>query len=80
MIEIEERLHLKGRFGLNVFAGLASLYGDGLNAFDSDNLYPSIGVGGQIMLKEAEQITMTFDFAFGESGNNGFYMRFGQAF
>jgi hypothetical protein len=80
MIEIEERLHLKGRLGVNLFAGLASLYGNGLSGLDSDNLYPSAGIGGQIIINEAEQIAMTFDIALGESGNYGFYMRFGQAF
>jgi len=80
MIEVEERLHIKGRFGINFFAGLASLYGDGLRWSDADNLYPSIGLGGQIIINKTEQIAMTFDLAFGESGNNGFYMRFGQAF
>nr|WP_320192233.1 BamA/TamA family outer membrane protein [uncultured Desulfobacter sp.] len=80
LVEFEERLHIKGRFGVNFFAGIASLYGDGLNAFDADNLYTSGGVGGQIMLNKAEQMVMTFDFALGESGNHGFYMRFGQAF
>jgi outer membrane protein assembly factor BamA len=80
MIEVEERWHLKGRYGVNLFAGLASLYGNGLKCTDSDNLYPSIGIGGQIMIKEAEQIVITLDAAFGESGNKGFYIRFGQAF
>ena len=80
LIEFEERLHLKGRFGVNFFAGLASLYGDGLKWSDAENLYPSLGLGGQIILNEAEQMAMTFDVAFGKSGNNGFYMRFGQAF
>lgn len=73
-------MHIKGRYGINVFTGLASLYGDGVKWSDSDNLYPSIGVGGQIILNKEEQMAMTFDLAFGKSGNNGFYMRFGQAF
>ncbi|MBT8341636.1 MAG: BamA/TamA family outer membrane protein, partial [Desulfatitalea sp.] len=80
MIEFEERLHIKGRYGVNLFAGLASLYGDGESGLDADNLYPSIGLGGQIIINKAEQIAMTFDVALGESGNNGIYMRFGQAF
>jgi len=80
LIEFEERFHIKGRFGVNVFAGLASLYGDGLGALDSENLYPSGGLGGQVMINETEQMTMTFDVALGKSGNSGFYMRFGQAF
>ena len=79
-IEFEERLHINGRYGLNIFAGLSSLYGDGLKWSDSDNLYPSIGLGGQYMLNEKEQMAMTIDLAFGKSGNNGFYIRFGQAF
>ncbi len=80
MVEFEERLHLKDRFGVNVFAGVSTLYGDGLNALDADNLYPSVGLGGLFIIKKAERISMTFDVAFGEAGNNGFYMRFGQAF
>ena len=55
-------------------------YGDGLNGSAAGNLYPSSSLGGKIILNEAEQMAMTFDVAFGKSGNNGFYMRFGQAF
>jgi len=80
MLEVEQRIHVKGRFGVNLFTGIACLYGDGLNCTDTGNLYPSIGVGGQFMLSEAEKMVMTFDVAFGERGNNGFYMRFGQGF
>ncbi|RLT93488.1 MAG: hypothetical protein D9N14_18480 [Ketobacter sp.] len=79
-IEFEERVHIGGRFGVNFFAGVACLYGDGSKCTDTENLYPSVGAGGQITLKEEEHIVMTFDFAFGKSGNNGFYMRFGQSF
>ena len=79
-IEFEERIHIAGRFGVNFFAGVACLYGNGLKCTDSENLYPSAGAGGQVMLKEEEHIVMTFDLAFGKSGNNGFYMRFGQSF
>lgn len=80
LIEVEERWHLFGRYSINLFAGLACLYGDGLDCSTSDNIYPSAGVGGQVMINHAEKIAMTFDLAFGKSDNNGFYMRFGQAF
>lgn len=80
MVEAEERWHIQGRYGINIFAGLACLYGGGLNCTDSENLYPSIGIGGQLVINEAENMTMTCDFAVGEGGNRGFYMRLGQAF
>jgi hypothetical protein len=78
-IEVEERWHLKGRYGFNLFGGLACLYGDGMKCTDSD-MYPSVGIGGQIMINEKEQMVITFDAAFGKSENKGFYMRFGQSF
>lgn len=80
LIEFEQRIHWKDRYGVNIFAGLACLYGDGLKCTDKENLYPSAGVGGQVIINRVEQIAMTFDVAFGKSGNNGFYMRFGQSF
>lgn len=80
LVELEKRWRLRGRFGVNLFAGVTCLYGDGKSCTSSENLYPSAGVGGQIMINEAEQISMSFDFAVGKEGNNGFYMRFGQAF
>ena len=80
MIEVEERMHIKGRFGLNVFAGAACLYGDDRSCSDSENWYTSIGIGGQVLINKSENMTMTFDLANGEGSNYGFYMRFGQAF
>jgi hypothetical protein len=79
-IEVEERVPVFGRYGVNVFAGIGCLFGGRLNCSDSENLYPSAGVGGQVMLNEKEQIALSFDLAFGKAGNNGFYVRFGQSF
>ena len=80
VVEAEQRWHISGPYGINLFAGIACLYGDGLNCTDAENLYPAAGIGGQFMIKEAERMVMTFDFAVGKAGNNGFYMRFGQGF
>ena len=80
MVEVEERWHIRGRYGMNVFAGAACLYGAGRSCADSENLFSSVGLGGQAVINEAENMTMTCDCAFGERGNYGFYMRFGQAF
>ena len=79
-LEAEERWHVNGRFGVNLFAGVACLYGEGKNWYDRETLYPSFGVGAQYVIKPSEQMVMTVDFAQGKDGNNGFYMRFGQAF
>ena len=79
-LEVEERRHVKGRFGVNLFAGVACLYGDGKDWYDRENLYPNVGLGAQYVMKQSEQMVMTVDFAQGKDGNNGFYMRFGQAF
>jgi hypothetical protein len=80
LIEMEARRHIKGRYGMNFFAGVACLYGDDLSCSDSGNVYPAAGIGGQIVIKESEKMVMTFDYAKGEGSNEGFYMRFGQSF
>lgn len=79
-LEVEQRWHVHGRFGINAFAGVACLFGDGRNCGDSDNLYPSVGIGGQYLLKEEENIVITVDYAKGKEDNDGFYVRLGQAF
>lgn len=79
-LEAEERWHVRGRFGLNVFAGVACLYGDGARCDNSDNLYPSAGLGAQYLVKKSENMVITMDYAKGEGENSGVYVRFGQAF
>ena len=80
LAEVEQRMAITKRWGWHGFAGVACLYGDGAKCSDSENVYPSIGLGGQYLLNQAEQMSLSFDVALGKSGNNGFYMRFGQAF
>jgi hypothetical protein len=80
LFEAEQRWHLKGRFGVNIFAGVVCLYGGNRSCDDSNNLYPSAGIGVQYLLKQSEQMVITMDYAEGEGDNNGFYIRFGQAF
>ncbi len=80
LLEGEQRWHWKGRFGINVFAGVVCLYGNNRNCDNSNNLYPSAGIGAQYLLKESEQMVITMDYAEGKGDNNGFYLRFGQAF
>ena len=76
LIEVEERWRLTQKFGVNLFAGVACLYG----GQESENYYPGIGFGVQYLLDEAEKIVLTADYAKGEGDNSGLYVRFGQAF
>ena len=55
LIEIEERFHIKNRWGATAFRGVACLYGDDLDCFDGDNLYPAIGIGLTFMLKRKKR-------------------------
>lgn len=79
-VEVEQRWQLRNRLGLNLFAGVACLYGDGEQCDSKKNLYPSAGIGLQYVIKPRERIVITTDYAQGKNGNHGFYVRFGQAF
>lgn len=80
LIEAEERWHVKGPIGFNLFAGVACLYGNHDSYGSSEDFYPSVGLGFQYLFKEAERMVITVDYAKGEGDNSGFYMRFGHAF
>jgi hypothetical protein len=80
LIEIEERFHIKNRWGATAFTGVACLYGDDRDCFDGDNLYPAIGVGLTFMLKVEEKMIARTEIAKGEGDNFGFYIKFGYEF
>lgn len=79
-LEVEERLHIKGRFSMNLFAGIACLYGNDKNCTDRDNVFTSAGIGAEYVIKPSEGMVVTVDYAKGEGDNSGFYLRFGQSF
>ncbi|MEE1674187.1 hypothetical protein SNR37_003623 [Agarivorans aestuarii] len=80
LAEVEGRFHIKGRFGANLFSGIACLYGSGTGCGNSENLYPNIGAGLTYQLKPEEKMVVRAEYAQGKSGNKGFYLQFGQAF
>lgn len=80
LIEIEERFHIKDRWGATAFTGVACLYSDGSDCGHSDNLYPSIGAGITFMLQVEEKMVARAELAAGEGENYGFYMKFGYEF
>lgn len=78
--EVEERLHIKGPFSINLFGGVACLYGNDKDCTDSENFFVSGGIGAQYVIKPSENMVVTVDYAKGEDDNSGFYLRFGQSF
>ncbi len=79
-LEFERRHPWVGRWGYNLFAGAACLYGDGEDCGQTDNWYPSAGAGISYMVKPKEKMVVRADFAVGKEGNRGFYLQFGNAF
>jgi len=79
-LEIEERYSLYKRWTGTLFTGVACLYGGNISCDDSSNLYPAAGAGIRYLIKPEEKMVVAIDLAYGKSGNNGFYMKFGQAF
>ncbi|SMF22903.1 Outer membrane protein [Alteromonadaceae bacterium Bs31] len=79
-IEIEERLSLRGKFGVNAFVGAACLYGDKASCDDEKNWFPAAGLGLSYMLKVEEKMVVRAELAVGKNDNNGFYIQFGNAF
>ena len=79
-LEVEERLRLAPRWTATVFAGIAALYGGGLQGSDPENLYPNGGLGLQFVLKPEEKSLAALEYAKGEGDNEGIYLRLGYAF
>ena len=79
-IEGEERYRFSEKITATLFAGVACLYGDDAKCTDSENLYPMAGAGIQYVLKPKEGIVMSLEYAWGEDGNYGGYLKMGYAF
>jgi hypothetical protein len=79
-IEAEERLRIGARWTATGFTGVAFLYGDGMKATDTENMYPNWGAGIHFVLKQKEGIVLTLEYAGGKKGNSGIYMIMGYAY
>lgn len=85
LVEIDERYALNEKWGLTAFTGVACLYGDNLDGnnlscSNSDNLYPSAGIGATYAIKPKEKMVIRADLAVGKDDNYGFYLNIGQPF
>lgn len=84
-VEVEERYQLTERWTLTAFAGVACLYGDGVNGEaldcgDRDNVYPAWGAGVQYLLKPEAGIVANLEYAMGKDDNAGIYLKMGYSF
>lgn len=80
LFEIEERYVIRNRWGGTFFGGVACLYGNNQECFDSDNIYPSIGAGITYTVKVKEKMVARAEFAKGKEENYGVYLKFGYEF
>jgi hypothetical protein len=78
-LEVEERLRFSRRWGANGFAGVAALYGGSSGLTGNDALYTTFGGGLQFVVMPAQQLLMSFEYAYGNSTNSGLYLRLGYA-
>ena len=79
-IEGEERYRFAERWTATLFAGGACVYGDGKNCSDSENIFLAGGAGIQYILKPKEGIVLNLEYAHGEAGNYGIYMKMGYGY
>lgn len=80
LIEIDERIKIKQRWGLTLSAGVAWLYGGKEERIEDNDLFPSAGVGATFTLKPKEKMVIRAEYSVGKSDNSAFYLSLGQPF
>ena len=80
LIEIDERIKIRERWGATLSAGAAWLYGGEAGRASDSDLFPSAGVGVTFTIKPKERMVLRAEYAIGKSDNSAFYLRFGQPF
>jgi len=75
--EVENRWRLGQRWGANLFAGAACLYGDTGDC--GEELYTSWGVGLQWVLKPEAKMVINFELAHAEGDSNAALLKLGYA-
>ena len=79
-IEAEDRRRLAERWTATLFAGVACLYGENRGSCsESANLFPSVGLGVQYILKPAQGIVANLELAVGKEGNRALIFKMGYA-
>lgn len=79
ILQAEDRMHLIGRFGAVVFAGLGDVAHTPFN-YQLNELKYSFGAGVRFALNKKEKLNLRLDYGFAKDGNSGFYFQLGEAF
>jgi len=79
MALMEGRYHLRGKWNLIGYGGIAVLYGDRISPSKKTELFPNLGAGVAYELNK-EKMVLRCDIAMGSRGNRGFYLKLGQSF
>jgi len=79
-IEGEERLRFAEKWTATMFLGVACTYGGDQDCSDGANVYWAGGAGVQYILKPKEGIVLNLEYAQGEVGNRGVYLKMGYAY
>jgi len=78
-VQAELRQLLFWRIGATVFGGVSKLY-NSFNTVDMKNLKPNAGLGLRFLVDKKQKVNLRFDFAWGQAGQTGFYVAFGESF
>ena len=78
-LQTEFRAHLFWRIGIASFAGVSNVFPT-ISKFDFTQYKVNAGVGLRILVDKKNNTSLRLDYAFGESGNGGFYVSFGESF
>jgi hypothetical protein len=76
--EAEERLLFSRRWGANLFAGFAGLYGTSQTPLERQ-IYPMWGVGLQFIIVPDKHMLASFEYAQGIDDNHGLLLKLGYA-
>lgn len=80
-LEAEERFKIAERWGATLFAGAAYLYGTGASGAEDENTwYPMYGLGVHFLLKPEARMVANLEYAHGNAGNYGVYLKLGYAY
>jgi hypothetical protein len=80
LIEFDERIKIKPRWGVALSSGIAYLYGGKVEDQDDTDWYPAASAGIMFTIKPEEKMVVRADYAIGKSDNSAFYLSFGQPF
>jgi len=77
--QVEDRFHLKGRFGMVVFAAVGRVATEAADLFTLEGLKPSLGTGLRYAIDKKEKLNLRLDVGFGQH-SSGVYFNIAESF